>query len=250
MKTLLVLIFLILVLCTTVVNAQTEEVDKAKAQIAPLFKQNCYVHYWDGEKNIYSTTKHVFVFSDRIEFRYKKENVVYYFANFCDYSIKVSLGSIDDVSIVFVTIEDLGLSLRGGLKLKQQADNLIFIRNYYCNKTYSSQLLLFEAIAANYRALKEKPSISEDQRKCIVQANAFSHAKTYDKAIEMYNKAIKVDQIAYPAAYSNLALLSAQINKFDAAIYYMKKYLMLEPEASDARSSQDKIYEWEAQTAK
>jgi len=29
----------------------------------------------------------------------------------------------------------------------------------------------------------------------------------------------------------------------------MKKYLMLEPEASDARSAQDKIYEWKAQSA-
>ena len=26
----------------------------------------------------------------------------------------------------------------------------------------------------------------------------------------------------------------------------MKKYLMLEPEATDARSAQDKIYEWKA----
>ena len=72
----------------------------------------------------------------------------------------------------------------------------------------------------------------------------------YDKAIELYNKAIEVDQSAYPAGYSNLALLSAQINKFDAAIFYMKKYLLLEPEATDARSAQDKIYEWEAQITK
>jgi len=30
----------------------------------------------------------------------------------------------------------------------------------------------------------------------------------------------------------------------------MKKYLLLEPEATDARSAQDKIYEWEAKTGK
>jgi len=45
-------------------------------------------------------------------------------------------------------------------------------------------------------------------------------------------------------------LLNAQVHNFDAAVYYMKKYLMLVPEASDARSSQDKIYEWEAQINK
>jgi hypothetical protein len=59
-----------------------------------------------------------------------------------------------------------------------------------------------------------------------------------------------VDQVAYPAGYSNLALLSAQINNFGGAINFMKKYLLLEPEATDARSAQDKIYEWEAQISK
>ncbi len=64
----------------------------------------------------------------------------------------------------------------------------------------------------------------------------------------MYLKAIEVDQTAYPAAYSNLALLSAQIDNYEAAIYYLKKYLMLEPE--DARAAQDKIYEWEGKLGK
>ncbi len=68
--------------------------------------------------------------------------------------------------------------------------------------------------------------------------------KNYMKAIELYKKAIAIDQIAYPAGYSNVALLFAQINNFNAAINNMKKYLLLEPEASDARSAQDKIYEW------
>jgi hypothetical protein len=32
---------------------------------------------------------------------------------------------------------------------------------------------------------------------------------------------------------------------FSVAVTYMKQYLMLEPVAKDARSAQDKIYEWE-----
>ena len=78
----------------------------------------------------------------------------------------------------------------------------------------------------------------------------FSHEKSYDKAINIYHKVIELDQTAYPAAYSNIALLYAQANNFNAAIYNMKKYLLLEPEGSDARGAQDKIYEWEAKTAK
>jgi len=67
----------------------------------------------------------------------------------------------------------------------------------------------------------------------------------YDKAIDLYKKALEVKPTSYPAAYTNLALLSAQIRDLQTAIYYMKKYLMLEPEAADSRSCQDKIYEWE-----
>jgi len=126
----------------------------------------------------------------------------------------------------------------------------MFMKNHSRKNRYDAQLILFKSIAANYRALKVKPPVSEEQRKLIVQANAFNQQKMYGKAIELYNKAIELDQTAYPAGYSNLALLSAQINNFDGAINYMKKYLLLEPEGTDAGSAQDKIYEWEAQIAK
>ncbi len=42
-----------------------------------------------------------------------------------------------------------------------------------------------------------------------------------------------------------MALLSAQMKWFNSAIPYMKQYLMLVPDAKDARKAQDKIYEWE-----
>lgn len=240
--TLLAIVFFV-----TAANAQTEELDNAKAQIVPLFKPNCYVYYTVDGKNEIGTTKHVFVFADRIEFRFKKKNSTYYFADFCDLNIEVSL---ENQNIIEVTIDSFGITLRGGVSVKRQADNLIFIKNYYCKKNYSSQLDLFGPIADKYRALEVKPKVSEEQRKYLVQANGFNDQRNYTKAIELYKKAIETDQTAYPGAYSNLAILSAQVNKFDTAIYYMKKYLMLEPDATDARGAQDKIYLWEAQPAK
>ena len=56
---------------------------------------------------------------------------------------------------------------------------------------------------------------------------------------------IERDPTCYPAAYYNLALLEGQMNLPFAAITYMKHYLLLVPDAPDARSAQDKIYEWE-----
>jgi tetratricopeptide (TPR) repeat protein len=106
-------------------------------------------------------------------------------------------------------------------------------------------LALFEARAIEYRSLSVKPAISEEQRKYIVQANALNNRKDYTGAIELYRKAVEVDPVSYPGAYFNLALLSAQVNRYGQAIAYMKKYLLLEPEAQDSRSARDKIYEWE-----
>jgi tetratricopeptide (TPR) repeat protein len=128
---------------------------------------------------------------------------------------------------------------------KSFADAIAFLHQRYLNQIAKADEEAFAPIAAEYRALKVKPPVSEEQRKFIVQANSFNQQKLFEKAIEYYNKAIDLDQTAYPAAYSNIALLSAQLHKYDAAILSMKKYLLLDPNASDARGAQDKIYEWE-----
>jgi tetratricopeptide (TPR) repeat protein len=113
-----------------------------------------------------------------------------------------------------------------------------------CDELYT-QVQTFEETAAHYRSLEVKPSMTEEQRRYIVQANALSQQKEYAKAITQYEKALALGVTSYPAAFYNMALLAAQEGRYCAAIANMKKYLLLEPEAGDARSAQDKIYEWE-----
>ncbi|MFZ5763151.1 MAG: tetratricopeptide repeat protein [Thermodesulfobacteriota bacterium] len=124
------------------------------------------------------------------------------------------------------------------------ADDL-FVIQQALQKKHDERLALFQAKAAQYRGLKVKPPVSEEQRRYIVQANALNERKEYAGAIDSYRKAIDVDPVSYPEAYFNLALLAAQMHRFEPAISYMKQYLLLVPEAKDARSAQDKIYEWE-----
>jgi len=124
------------------------------------------------------------------------------------------------------------------------ADDLFFIQRTL-KKQNDDRHAGFESRAAEYRKLSVKPPISEEQRKLIVQANALNQEKKHTKAIDHYLRAVDLDPVSYPAAYFNLALLSAQVNRFKVAISYMKQYLLLEPDAKDARSAQDKIYEWE-----
>ncbi len=108
-----------------------------------------------------------------------------------------------------------------------------------------NQLIEFKPLALKYRELTIKPEMPEEQRKYVVQANTLTNMKDYKGAIAIYLKAVKIDPVSYPGAYTNLALLSAQLKRYDDAISYMEKYLMLVPDASDARGAQDKIYEWE-----
>ena len=132
---------------------------------------------------------------------------------------------------------------------KRMADDLDFMKHHLA-KLDDARAAQSAALVAQYRALKVKPPVSEEQRRFIVQANAFNQQKNYGQALEYYQKALDLQPLSYPAAYFNMALLSAQLDRYRQAIAYMKLYLLLEPEAKDARSAQDKIYEWEIMLGK
>ncbi len=171
-----------------------------------------------------------------------------YFDDLAGFPIKVIGYSIKglphEISISFSP------AYNGGEKTAQRAADLLFFIQQNWESFQKEKLAAFEKKAVLYRSLRTKPEMGEEQRKLIVQANAFNQQKNYDKAIDLYQKAAEVDQVSYPPAYFNLALLSAQTQRFKAAIRYMKQYLLLVPDAKDARSAQDKIYEWEAMSGK
>jgi len=96
-----------------------------------------------------------------------------------------------------------------------------------------------------FAELPVKPTINEEARKLVVQANNATEEKNYQTAISLYWKSLEMEP-CNPLAYYNLALLNERIEKYDYAIAVMKKYLKLYPDAKDARQAQDKIYEWEA----
>ncbi len=131
---------------------------------------------------------------------------------------------------------------------KKLADDLVYFQHLkeFQNRQVEKQ---FESLASQYRALAVKPEISENERRYIVQANAMTQSKDYNRAIDLYEKAIALNP-TNPMLYNNEALLFAMIGQFGSAINRMKKYLLLVPDAPDARAAQDKIYEWEAETEK
>lgn len=223
-----------------------EEIKKSVSNIADLLTENrVTVSRLKSEKKYeqWGSGKNITVLEDRIEFIKNEEKSILYFKDI-NRNYEYSYTGIDNVT--GVRFGGFELKISGAGNNRKLVDELKFLFGENQKLEQKSQLNLFEPVAAEYRALKVKPPVSEEQRKFIVQANAFNEKKMFNEAISLYEQAIGVDQTAYPAAYSNLALLSAQIKRYNDAIYHMKKYLLLVPDAPDARGAQDKIYEWEA----
>jgi len=91
----------------------------------------------------------------------------------------------------------------------------------------------FEAVVRQYRDMPVKPALPEEARKFKVQAAV------------RYFDALKIAPW-WPEGHFNRALLLGEAGNYEKAVVEMRKYLMLVPEAPDARAAQDKIYGWGA----
>jgi formylglycine-generating enzyme required for sulfatase activity len=103
----------------------------------------------------------------------------------------------------------------------------------------------FKGEAAKYRAAKRKPEMPETARKYKVQAEFAVEEKRTDQAIELYNKALEIVPW-WPEGHYKLALLLGEKKQYKDAMREMQRYLMLAPKGADARTAQDKIYQWES----
>jgi len=154
------------------------------------------------------------------------------------YYVKVTEGGF---YMPYVKIGDHILTCGG----KEVADLIFYMQHRYAVKAYEKDFESFKTIAANYQKLSEKPEMSEEQRKLIIQGNKMNSQLNYDYAMLYYDKAIALNPISSPDSYYNYALIAALAEKYELAILNMKKYLLLFPNAEDVRTAQDKIYEWE-----
>ena len=126
------------------------------------------------------------------------------------------------------------------------ADTFNFIRAAESRKLVNDDVAAFQPQAEQYRALADKPPVTEEQRKYVVQADAMAQGKDYAKALDLYAKALAISAVSYPAAHYNMALIAAELGRYHTAIASMRKYLLLVSDPGEARSAQDKIYEWQA----
>ena len=88
------------------------------------------------------------------------------------------------------------------------------------------------------------PDISDKTIKYWVHASSGKKRKEFEIADARYAEALKIAPW-WPQGHFNRALILGETERYQSAIDEMNKYLLLVPEAPDARSARDKIYEWE-----
>lgn len=247
-------------------------IDSAKQVLSRILNSN---HSWffkkeDGKALKIKILKYkkALVFNDRIELILKSDTITLYFSKlfgeraimfmtfyndheyyaggdkYCGAGIAY-INQCEGIQIPDEKISEQDLKNPVDLDIRHVADALFTIQERSIARHDDSIMAVFKPLAEKYRVLKVKPPMTEEQRKYVVQANFNAQRKNYEEAIDLYKRVITIDPTCYPTAYNNLALLFAQKQNFQSAILYMKEYLLLEPDAKDARAAQDKIYEWE-----
>jgi ankyrin repeat protein len=103
----------------------------------------------------------------------------------------------------------------------------------------------FTEVARSYRTATVKPTLPEEARKFKVQAEYAFSKKDFDGAVARYKEALDVAPW-WPEGHFNRALILGELSRYRDAIREMKKYLMLVPDAPNARTAQDNIYRWES----
>lgn len=140
-------------------------------------------------------------------------------------------------------------SAEGPARARQIADAIFVLKQDVLSKGDPQKEEKFAEIARAYREATTKPVLTEDVRRFKVQAEGAVNDKAFNDAADFYAQALGVAPW-WPEGHFNLALILGETGDYESAIIEMKHYLLLVPNAPDARAVQDKIYDWERKAEK
>jgi hypothetical protein len=173
----------------------------------------------------------------------RKDNLVWLFSSIDD-STMIFFGKQNAGTFVFLPgVANFGFSDFSAAQ--QMADNIYAIQYPVINHLRDSMLAAFRARVVLFRNSNRIATPNEEQISLFKKADSVCEYDDHFEGIRTYLKALAIDEMSYPVAYANLALLYAHINYFDYAILFMKQYLMLETDVEKQRGGLDKLYEWE-----
>jgi len=68
--------------------------------------------------------------------------------------------------------------------------------------------------------------------------------KQFNTAIDEYEAGLKIDPL-WPEGHFNVALLYEELNDYEWAVWHMRAYLELRPDAPDAQAAHDQMLLWQ-----
>lgn len=104
-------------------------------------------------------------------------------------------------------------------------------------------LAQFHSQAKVWREAATKPAMPEAAREHQVLAEYAFKEKETEKAIREYQAALDIFP-TWPEGQFNLATLAGEQKYYDTAIFHMKQYLELAPDAPDVPAAKDSIIIW------
>ena len=103
----------------------------------------------------------------------------------------------------------------------------------------------FQQRAAAWRALPARPPLSEAVRKQQLLAEDAVNQKQFEAADAAYDAGTEIDPL-WPEGHFNAAAIYGELKDYDDAIWHMRCYLELLPNARDAQAARDQMLLWQA----
>ena len=101
----------------------------------------------------------------------------------------------------------------------------------------------FSEGAAAWRALAVKPELPEDVLGCRMAAEEAFKNKDFKKALDYYKKGLSMEPF-WPQGLFNAAVLEGELGSYKSAVFHMKRYLELLPDAPNAKAAREKMSFW------
>lgn len=124
-----------------------------------------------------------------------------------------------------------------------------FVRAWYvlarAGAVDPAQEAVFEQAAESYRNAQVKPQLPEEAVKYKVQAELAVQQKRFYDAVDLYDQALGIAPW-WPPGHYNRGLILGELQDYQGGIRALQKYLKLEPDASNARAVQLRIYQWQS----
>jgi hypothetical protein len=98
--------------------------------------------------------------------------------------------------------------------------------------------------AKRYREMPVKPTLPEDVQRARVAAEDAFNNKDFENAYWYYMEGLAIEPL-WPQGLFNAALLEGELHWYNSAALHMKRYLLLVPDAANAKAAREKMYLWE-----